>query len=215
MPSNQILDPKFQNALRNAIQRFKLAKAPLARRHQTEIAMMEAVVNNNDLTSREMRDRVGKTCKDINHLLWNWVGGSLLVEYVEEVLSASQFNVERIYENVINRQDETIESQKGDIDRLKEENIRFKKNPQWYADELQLEIKQKDNIIIEATEQLKKNTTLIQSLEKSLIVREEDYRVLRVAYQEELKKNNSEKQNEKSNPQADSNYSSSFFESKP
>jgi hypothetical protein len=218
MPANQ--SPEFQNALRNAIQRFKVAKAPLRERHNEEIDIIENIINDDHLTTRELRDRAWKACKEINLKVWNWIGGSLLVDYITEVLSDPQFNVEKIYETVINQKDEDIELQGQVINNLKQENDAFKKNPKWYADQLRAELKEKDNVLIEAVKQQKLTTEMlgecnkaIQSLGVKLEKRDKEYNDLWETHVKALQEKESleKKQDKTSNSQTGKNSSKGFF----
>jgi hypothetical protein len=164
------VDPKFQQALQGAVHRFRSAKS-LWRHHHYEIDLIEEVVNNSNQSNRELRDETQKACRKINSGWRHRVVGSLLVDYVQAVLLDHQFNVERMYEAVIDDQDAYIKLQGVRIAELEQDNRALRENSSLPIKELEEKLSKRDTIIEKALQQqklsdekLEQCTQLIQSL---------------------------------------------------
>ena len=182
------VDPKFQKALKGAIQNFRGAKS-LWKHHFDEIAIMERVVNNNNQTNRELRDGARQACHEINSSWHNWVVKSLLADYVEAVLCDPKFNVEKIYEGKIDELGRIIDLQDEVITDLER-----KRKPD-YEKELEKKLKCKDNILMEVKKQmeesqkeLKQSRHINQSLAAKLKEHEKNYQSLYTTHLQTLDK---------------------------
>jgi hypothetical protein len=185
MPKSKQVNPEFQQALKDAIKNFKEIKAPLWAHHLEEIAVMENIVNNSLQTNRELRDNARSACIEINKGWRHWFVKSLLANYIEAVLNNPRFNVERMYEGVIDQQGEVIGLQEQVIKQLEQKNDRLETNLPVYADELREKLKLADSALAKATEQQKKSdeqsersNKMIETLNTKLEERERNYQSL-------------------------------------
>jgi hypothetical protein len=153
LPRSKQVNPEFQKALKGAIQNFRTTKA-LWKHHLDEIAIMERVVNNANQTNRELRDGARRACQEINSSWRNWVVSSLLTDYVTEVLDNPRFNVEKIYEALIDELDKTIGLQDKVIEKLELENKKWREDPQYYNQDLQKKLDTAEDFFKEAKHEL-------------------------------------------------------------
>jgi hypothetical protein len=169
LPRSKQVDPKFQHALKAAIQNYRVTKSPLWRHQRDEIVIMERVVSNANQTNRELRDGAGKACQQINSSWRNWVIRSLLTDYVKQVLDDPRFNVEGIYEAVIDRLGITIDLQDKVIKKLEQDNENLRKDPDLHDQDLRKKLEGTENFLIEAQDKLAQAQKKIDQCENELI----------------------------------------------
>jgi hypothetical protein len=147
------VNPEFQNALKGAILNFRNIRS-LWKHHLSEIAIMEGVVSNSNQTNRELRDGARKACQQINSDWRNWVVKSPLTAYVIKVLDNPRFNVEKMYEKVIDELDKTVDLQGRVIQQLEQEKEKWQKDPQYYNKELEEKLNKSEDFVKNAEKKL-------------------------------------------------------------
>jgi hypothetical protein len=183
LPRSKQVDSKFQQALKNAIINFRAAKS-LMKHHLDEIAIMEKVVNNANQTNRMLRDGAQEACRQINSNWRNWIVSSLLTDDIKVILDDPQFNVEMMYEAVIDRLGNTNDLQDQVIRKLKIERDDLKRDPKILDQDLRKELEGTKELLITAQNnnkafelELARSRKLNELLEKKLDARQKNNQV--------------------------------------
>jgi len=193
MPASKQVNPTFKDAIKKAIQDFREAKRPLWRHHFEEIAIIENILNRAEQTNRELRDSIRQGFVTINSKWQNWLIKSVLVDYIDATLRDPRFNVEKMYEEVIDQQGETIALQDKLINKLGKEKERLTANLPAYRVELEEKLKNMTTdlhdtkeLLRKTEEKLERSDQVNQALNTQMAERDKNYQTLLQQYHQTL-----------------------------